>query len=121
MEAINRDILFSGDSSLTIDSDTCVLSSDDIQSIIESADTTLSDVLEFAEYPLLNLDSAYDETQTEEIFSPMLNCDNDDNGLESIEHKDVVQHSQDQIPVFDQTVDQQIVVLNQPERNVKFR
>ena len=97
------------------------MSTDHIQSIMESGDITLSDAFEFAEYPLLNLYSTQDATQGEEIFSPMLNCDDDDNGLESIEHKDVLQHSQDQIPVFDQTVDQQIVVLNQPERNVKFR
>ena len=119
MDSENYAILF--DANETIDSGTCVFSNDQIQTIMESADTTLSDVFEFAKYPLLNLDSTHDTTQDEEIFSPMLHYDNDDKGLGSIELEDILQHSQDQISVFDQHVDHQIVVLNQPERNIKFR
>ena len=112
-------ILFSGNE--TIDSGTFVFSNDQIQTFIESGDTTLSDPFEFAEYPLLNTDSTYDSTLDEEIFSPMLNCDNDNDGLVSIELKDVLQPSQDQMPVLELPVDNQILVLNQPERNVRFR
>ena len=115
---MDSEILFSGNE--TIDSGTFVFSNDQIQTFIESGDTTLSDPFEFAEYPLLNSDSTYDSTLDEEIFSPILNCDNNVNGLGSM-LEDVFLRSQDKIPVSDQTVDHQIVVSNQPERNVRFR
>ena len=116
---MDSEILFSGIE--TNDSGTFVFSNDQIQTFIESGDTTLSDPFEFAEYPLLNSDSTYDSTLDEEIFSPMLKCDNDIDGLVPIELKDVLKPSQDQIPVLEFPVDNQILVLNQPERNIRFR
>ena len=115
MDSENFDILFSGN-----DLGTRVLSTDQIQTILESGDTTLSEVFEFAEYPSPNVDSTYDATQDEEIFSPMLNYDNDINSLGSM-IEEVLRPPQDQIPVSDQTADHQIVVFNQPERNLRFR
>ena len=115
MDSEKYDILYSCN-----DSGSRVSSTDPIQSILQSDDTTLYDVFEFAEYPSLNLDSTNDATQNEELFSPMLNYDNDINGLGSM-LEDILLPSQDQIPVSDQTVDHQIVVLNQPEKNVRFR
>ena len=115
MDSENYDILLSDN-----ESGTRIFSTDQIQSIMQSGDTTLSDVFEFAEYPSLNLDSTYDATQDKEIFSPMLNYANDIDGLGSI-LENVLLPSQDQIPVSDQIVDHQIVVFNQPERNVRFR
>ena len=116
---MDSEILFSGNE--TIDSGTFVFSNDQIQTFIESGDSTLSDPFEFAEYPLLNSDSTCDSTLDEEIFSPMLKCDNDIDGLVPIELKDVLKPSQDQIPVLEFPVDNQILVLNQPERNIRFR
>ena len=115
MDSENYEILFSGN-----DLGTSVLSTDQIQSIMQSGDTTLSDVFEFAEYPLLDIDSTYDKTQDEEIFLPILNCHNDINRLGSM-LEDTLLPSQEQIPVSNQTVDHQIVISNQPERNVRFR
>ena len=113
MDSENYDILFSGN-----DLCTRVLSTDQIQSILESGDTTLSEVFEFSEYPSPNLD--YDATKDQEIFSPLLNCDNDIKHLGSM-LDDVLLPPQDQTHVSDQTFDHQIVISNQPERNVRFR
>jgi hypothetical protein len=115
MDSENYDILSSGNE--TFDSGTYVFSNDQIQTIKESGATTLSDPFEFPEFPLPNIDSPYNTTQDEEIYLPLLNCEN---GLGSM-LKDVLLPLQEQILVSDQTVDHQIVVLNQPERNVRFR
>jgi hypothetical protein len=115
MYSENYDILLNGNE--TFGSGTNVFSNDQIQTIMESGDTTLSEPFEFAKYPLPNLESTYNTTQDEEIYLPLLNCEN---GLGSM-LKDVLLPLQDPIPVSDQTVDHQIVVLNQPERNVRFR
>ena len=130
------------DDNETIDLGTSVFSNDQIQTIMESGDTTLSYPFELAEYPSPDLDPTYDPTHNEEIYSPILDLpslfenvslpspdqtpvsdptDNDNNGLLSIEDKDVLQPFQDQLPVSEQTVDHQILVSNQPERNVRFR
>ena len=75
------------DDNETIDSGTSVLSNDQIQTIMESGDTTLS-------YPF-ELDF-----ELPSVFQDLF---------------------QDQLPVSEQTVDHQILVSNQPERNVRFR
>ena len=102
------------------DSGTYVFSNDQIETIKESGATTLSEPFEFDVYPLPNLPSTYDTTQDGEISLPLLNCDNDIHGLRSM-LEDALRPWQDQIPVSDPTVDHQIVILNQPERNVRFR
>ena len=107
------------DDNETIDSGTSVLSNDKIQTIMESGDTTLSYPFELDfELPFNFENVSLPSPDQTPVSDP---TDNDNNGLVSIDHKDVLQPFQDPLPVSDQTVDHQILVSNQPERNVRFR
>ena len=86
-----------------MDSSEYVLSFDSIQTIIESADSTLSEPFKLPEVP--------------ELFVQLL----DPLKEEGPEGKEVLKRLQDQAPILQDTADHQLVVLNQPDRNVKFR